>query len=144
MCFGEIEHDLHYGERIPPETEEERRARIVAEMKAKEMIEARKEAEASGEKIDESEFKIPVVEARKPVTMLLYLISITDMKFCTQKSFEFDKVLYSMGVQKYDISEEQAFMTTLTKKERRKFYDDEEVYRRLEEPSKVYSKDPEI
>mmetsp|Transcript_30127 Transcript_30127/g.46039 ORF Transcript_30127/g.46039 Transcript_30127/m.46039 type:complete len:216 (+) Transcript_30127:1317-1964(+) len=82
MCFGEIEHDLHYGKRIPPESEEERRARIVAEMKAKEMIEAKKEAEANGEKFDESEFKIPVVEPRKPVLMLLHLISITDLKFC--------------------------------------------------------------
>jgi hypothetical protein len=33
LCFGEIEHELQYGERIPPETEEERRARIIAEMK---------------------------------------------------------------------------------------------------------------
>ena len=82
MCFGEIEHDLHYGKRIPPETEEERRARIVAEMKAKEIMENRKEAEANGEKIDEADYKIPVIEPRKPVTMLLYLISITDMKFC--------------------------------------------------------------
>ena len=25
MCFGEIEHELQYGERVPPETEDERR-----------------------------------------------------------------------------------------------------------------------
>jgi len=30
MCFGEIEHELLYGERIPPDTEDEKRARIVA------------------------------------------------------------------------------------------------------------------
>jgi hypothetical protein len=47
MCFGEIEHDLHYGERIPQETEEEKRARIVVEIKKKEADEARKEAEAN-------------------------------------------------------------------------------------------------
>lgn len=33
LCFGEIEHDLVYGERVPPETEEERRARANAERK---------------------------------------------------------------------------------------------------------------
>lgn len=98
MCFGEIEYELQYGERIPPETEEEKRARIVAELKAKELEEARKEAEANGVEIDENEFKVPVIEARKPVLMLLHLISITDMKFCAQKMFEFDKILYQMGV----------------------------------------------
>lgn len=82
LCFGEIEHDLHYGERIPPETEEEKRARFVAEHRAKEIEEARKEAEANGEKIDETEMKIPVIEPKKPVLMLLHLISITDLKFC--------------------------------------------------------------
>lgn len=34
LCFGEIEHEPRYGERIPEETEEEKRARLVAEMKA--------------------------------------------------------------------------------------------------------------
>jgi hypothetical protein len=82
LCFGEIEHDLHYGERIPPETEEEKRARYVAELRAKEIEEARKEAEANGERIEESDFKMPVIEPKKPVLMLLHLISITDLKFC--------------------------------------------------------------
>jgi len=27
LCFGEIEHELRYGERVPEETEEERRAK---------------------------------------------------------------------------------------------------------------------
>jgi hypothetical protein len=40
MCFGEIEHELSYGERIPPESEEERRAKIVYEIKLKEREEA--------------------------------------------------------------------------------------------------------
>lgn len=34
LCFGEIEHEPRYGERIPEETEEEKRARMVAEIKA--------------------------------------------------------------------------------------------------------------
>jgi hypothetical protein len=107
MCFGEIEHELHYGQRIPLETEEEKRARIVVEMKIKDLEEARKEAEANGIEFDESEFKIPVIEKRKPILMLLHLISITDMKFCAQKMFEFDKILSQMGVQKFNIDEEQ-------------------------------------
>ena len=82
LCFGEIEHDLHYGERVPPETEEEKRARFVAEQKAKDLEEARKEAEANNEKLDETEYKIHVIETKKPKLMLLHLISITDLKFC--------------------------------------------------------------
>ena len=144
MCFGEIEHELHYGQRIPPETEEEKRARIVAELKAKEVEEARKEAEANGVEFDESEFKIPVVEPRKPILMLLHLISITDMKFCAQKMFEFDKILATMGIQKFNITEEQSFMAMLTKKYKKKFYDEEEVHKMAEEPSKVYSSNQEI
>ena len=144
LCFGEIEHDLHYGERIPPETEDEKRSRIVAELKAKELEEARKDAEQTGEKLDETEFKIPVVEAKKPVLMLLHLISITDLKFCAQKMFEFDKVLYQMGVQKFEITQEQNLMAMLTKNYKKKFYDEEEVQRMADEPSKVYSDNPEI
>jgi len=82
LCFGEIEHDLHYGERVPPETEEEKRARYVAELRIKEIEEARKEAEANGERFEETDYKMPVIEPKKPVLMLLHLISITDLKFC--------------------------------------------------------------
>ena len=107
LCFGEIEHEQHYGERVPPETEEDKRARQIIEIKLKEREDARKEAEENGEAFDESELPpIPTIEPRKPVLMLLHLISITDMKFCAQKMFEFDKVLQQMDVQKFDISEE--------------------------------------
>ena len=82
LCFGEIEHDLQYGDRVPPDTEDEKRARFVAALKAKELEEARKEAEANGEKLDETEFKIPVIETKRPVLTKLHLISITDLKFC--------------------------------------------------------------
>jgi len=135
LCFGEIEHELKYGERVPEETEDEKRARMVAELKAKEREEARKEAEAAGEKFDEAEaVKVPVIEPKKPVLMLLHLISITDMKFCAQKMFEFDKVLHEMGVQSFATSEEQSFMAMLTKKYKKKFYDEEEVHKMADEP----------
>jgi hypothetical protein len=38
--------------------------------------------------------------------MLLHLISITDMKFCAQKMFEYDKILSKMGLQSFDVAEE--------------------------------------
>ena len=44
LCFGEIEHDIQYGERIPPETDEEKKLRYIAEVKAKELEEAIKDA----------------------------------------------------------------------------------------------------
>ena len=83
LCFGEIEHELRYGERIPPETEDERRTKAMAVKLQKDADEMRKQAEIDGVELDEAELpKIPVVEAKKPVLMLLHLISITDMKFC--------------------------------------------------------------
>ena len=69
MCFGEIEHELSYGERIPPESEEERRAKIVYEIKLKEREEARKEAEANGEIYVETE-PLPVIKPKNPILML--------------------------------------------------------------------------
>ena len=67
-------------------------------MKRQELEQARKEAEESGTVLDETEFKIPVIEPKKPVLRLLHLISITDMKFCAQKMFEYDKVLAEMNI----------------------------------------------
>lgn len=42
--------------------------------------------------------------------------------------FEFDKILSEMGVQKFELAEEQSFMAMLTKKYKKKFYDEEEVH----------------
>lgn len=144
LCFGEIEHELRYGERVLEETEEEKREKLKAQKLIEQLEEQRREAEANGEKIDESEFKIPVIEPKKPVLKLLHLISITDMKFCAQKMFEFDKVLHEMSVQTFDINEEQSLMAMLTKKYKKKFYDEEEEHVKAEEPSKIYSDNPEI
>ena len=98
LCFGEIEHELKYGERVPAMTEDESRQRKVIEMKLIELEAARKEAAANGVELDENEFKVPVIEPKAPVLKLLHLISITDMKFCAQRMFEFDKVLHSMNI----------------------------------------------
>ena len=35
LCFGEIEHELRYGERVPPETEEDKKERRAYELKLK-------------------------------------------------------------------------------------------------------------
>lgn len=144
LCFGDIEFDPRYDERIPPETEEEKRQRMAAEMQLQKYEEAKKQAELDGEVFDESEHKLVKIEEKKPVLMLLSLISITDMKFCAQKMFEYDKILFQMGTQKFDISEEQSFMAMLTQKFRKKFYDEEEEVKFAVEPSKTYSENPEI
>ena len=90
LCFGDIEFEPMYGERIPPETEEEKRQRMAAEMQLQKYEEAKKQAEIDGEVFDETEHKLTKIEEKKPVLMLLSLISITDMKFCAQKMFEYD------------------------------------------------------
>lgn len=76
--------------------------------------------------------------------MLLHLISITDLKFCCQQMFEFDKILFEMQVQNFDVTEEKAFMAMLAKKFKKKFYDEEPVHEMPKEPSKIYSDNPEI
>ena len=62
-------------------------------MKLKEFEDAKKQAEIDGTEFDENEIKKKKIEEKKPVLMLLHLISITDMKFCAQKMFEYDKIL---------------------------------------------------
>jgi len=94
LCFGDIEFEPRYGDRVPPETEDEKRQRIVAEMKLKEFEDAKKQAELEGTEFDEADFKLIKIEEKKPVLMLLSLISITDMKFSAQKMFEYDKILF--------------------------------------------------
>ena len=68
------------------------------------------DAKITGEEINEEELRngIPKVKPRVPVLRLLYLISITDMKFCLQKMFEFDKALYDggKGPQRHNTDEE--------------------------------------
>lgn len=44
-----------------------------------------------------------MIEPKKEVKMLLHLISITDLKFCCQQMFDFDKILFEMGVQNFDV-----------------------------------------
>ena len=63
---------------------------MAAEMQLQKYEEAKKQAEIDGEVFDETEHKLTKIEEKKPVLMLLSLISITDMKFCAQKMFEYD------------------------------------------------------
>ena len=58
--------------------------------------------------------------------------------------FEFDKIMFTMNLQTFEINEEQSFMSMLTKKYKKKFYEEEEVHKMADEPSKVYSDNPEI
>ena len=130
---------------MPPETPAQARAALVAKTKREEREEAIRKAEAAGEPIIESELPVvPEVPVRTPVLMLVHLISITDMKFCAQKMFEFDKILFEMGIQKFDISEEQIKMSLLTKQFKKKFYEEDVVHEMPPEPSKVYSDNQEI
>lgn len=144
LCFGDIEYEHRYGDRVPPETEDEKRQRLVAELKLKEYEEAKKQAELEGAEFDETEYKRITIEEKKPVLMLLSLISVTDMKFCAQKMFEYDQILFQMGTQKFDTEGERAFMALRSKKSGKKFYDEEEDVQFEKEPSKVYSENPEI
>ena len=49
-----------------------------------------------------------------------------------------------MGLHKYDTAEEQSFMSMLTQKYKKKFYEEEEEIKFAEEPTKTYSENDEI
>lgn len=49
-----------------------------------------------------------------------------------------------MGIQNFDVHEEKQFMALLTKKFKKKFYDEDPVYKMPEEPTKIYSDSPQI
>jgi hypothetical protein len=51
VCFGEIEYELKYGYRIPPETDEQKRAAIIAASIEEKIAQAK----ISGEEINEEE-----------------------------------------------------------------------------------------
>ena len=40
LCFGTIEHDRAWGQRVPPETEDQKRAKLLLEMRKAEKAKA--------------------------------------------------------------------------------------------------------
>jgi len=58
--------------------------------------------------------------------------------------FEYDKVLFEMNEQSFDIADEKKLIAILTQKLKKKFYEEEKDYVMPEEPSKIYSNNPEI
>ena len=44
LCFGTIDHDRNWGERVPPETDEQRKAKMLLEMRKAEQIKAEQAA----------------------------------------------------------------------------------------------------
>ena len=106
-----------------------------------------KEKQEAGEPIVEEELpKVPDMPTREPEMTRLHLISITDMKFCVQKMFEYDQVLFEMEprIQQFDITEEKLKMSLLTQQFKKKFYEEDTVYEMPPQPSTVYSENPEI
>ena len=44
QCFGEIDHDHTWGERVPPETDEQRKAKMLLEIKKQDKLKAEQAA----------------------------------------------------------------------------------------------------
>ena len=44
QCFGQIDHDVTWGERVPPETDEQRKAKMLLEIKKQDKIKAEQAA----------------------------------------------------------------------------------------------------
>jgi hypothetical protein len=62
ICFGEIEFERGYGERVPPETDEQRKAKMLLELKR---AERGKQQDPKGEKKMQKQLTVEELEKKK-------------------------------------------------------------------------------
>lgn len=110
QCFGEIDNDNTWGERVPPETDEQRKAKMLLEIKKQDKIKAEQAAkqtkkiektpeELEKQRKEEAEDKkreeelIAQMKPSKPIKVMLNLTSLHDLLNCLNRMGEFDRML---------------------------------------------------
>lgn len=110
QCFGEIENDNTWGERVPPETDEQRKAKMLLEIKKQDKLKAEQAAkqtkkiektpeELEKQRKEEAEDKkreeelIAQMKPSKPIKVMLNLTSLHDLLNCLNRMGEFDRML---------------------------------------------------
>ena len=110
QCFGEIDNDNTWGERVPPETDEQRKAKMLLEIKKQDKLKAEQAAkqtkkiektpeELEKQRKEEAEDKkreeelIAQMKPSKPIKVMLNLTSLHDLLNCLNRMGEFDRML---------------------------------------------------
>jgi len=124
ICFGDIENEEGYGERVPPETEDQRKAKMLLEMKRNERAKNADPKEKKMQKqltLDETEKKnkedadwadleerlIAQMKPSKPEKILLNLTSIHDLLNALDRMQTFDRMLSEMEMTEFVSFEEE-------------------------------------
>lgn len=123
LCFGDIEVDKGYGDRQPPDTEEQRKAKVLLkitlEERAKAADERTKKASTGLYKppTEEEEQKLKaelaeedlrienlqkISKAKAPIKQMLYETSIHDFLLALDRSAEYDRMLASLNMIHFD------------------------------------------
>ena len=119
-CFGEIEYEEGYAERVPPETDEQRKAKMILEMRradrakanegkgdkklAKQLtveeMEAKQKAEADWAK--EEQKLLAQMKPAKPMKSLLKLTSIHDLLNAIDRMAKYDRLLAELNMSEFN------------------------------------------
>lgn len=124
ICFGDIENEESYGERVPPETEDQRKAKMLLEMKRNEraknadpkekkmvkqltLEETEKKNKEDADWADLEERLIAQMKPSKPEKILLELTSIHDLLNALDRMQTFDRMLSEMEMTEFVSFEEE-------------------------------------
>lgn len=120
LCFGDIEFENGYGDRVPPETDEQRRAKLLLEMKRAERAKA---ADTKGDKAKQKNLTAEEQEKKKkedddwkreeeklirqmkpspPMKVLLNLTSIHDLLNSLDRMATYDRLLSELGITEFE------------------------------------------
>lgn len=130
-CFGDIQFERNWGERIPEDTEEEKRAKQIAKMKEEEdkktevdpkkgkkgskdakEEEVKKDA-PNDEEAKKNEDMQKLLQPKKPIKVLLSETSIHDLLLALEKMEEYDRMMCDLEVANINFEFEDTLLEKL-------------------------------
>ena len=120
LCFGDVDHEEGYGERVPPETEEQRKAKMILEMKRSDRAkgsdpkgEKKLQKQLTVEELDkkkkededwkrEEEKLLQQMKPSKPMKVLLNLTSIHDLLNAIDRMATYDRLLVELNMTEFN------------------------------------------
>lgn len=123
LCFGDIEVDKGWGDRLPPDTEEQRKAKVLLKITLDERAKAQEErtkkaqtglykppteeeSEKHAQEMKEEDARIEnltkIAKPKDPIKAMLHETSIHDFLVSLDRSAEYDRMLAHLGMIKFD------------------------------------------
>lgn len=123
LGFGDIEVDKSWGDRQPPDTEEQRKAKVLLKITLEDRAKANEERQkknATGlykppTEEEEAKYQAELVEEnlriqnlqkivkpKPPIKLMLHETSIHDLLLALDRSAEYDRILSSLGLINFD------------------------------------------